>query len=54
MTEAQTLQKELDKIMAKFSKVNFVNTATDNAPKIKRSYTYRTSPAITASDVCSL
>lgn len=54
MTESQRIQKELDEMMASFSKTKNENTVIEKLVKSNRSYTYRTSPSINASDVRSL
>lgn len=48
------MQKELDEMMERFRAVKAENSVECKAPESKRSFTYRSSPAIKASDVCSL
>ena len=50
----EEMQKELDAIVAGMKSVKAENSVECNMPESKRMYTYRTSPAIKASDVCSL
>ena len=51
MTEIQKLQQEIDNLNLKRNEVIKANSVNCNAPKSKRSYTHRTSPAIKPSDV---
>lgn len=54
MTEVQKLQAEIDKFNAK-RKVDLANLEVESDfPKIKRGFSYRKSPVIKSSDVCSL
>ncbi len=54
MNESQKIEQERIELMAEMNKVKSENSTGVKAPKIKRSYTYRTSPAIKASDVAAL
>ena len=51
MTEVQKLQKELNEMNAKRKAVIADNTVACDSPALKRTYTYRKSPAIKASDL---
>ena len=51
MTDSQKLQNEINALNAKRNAVINENTVSCNAPAIKRTFTYRSSPAIKASDL---
>lgn len=54
MNEAQKLQAEINALTAKRNEVNEANSVECGGPVLKRTFAYRTSPAIKAHDVAAI